>query len=448
MNEQYRNAIGSVESGNDYSALGPETNSGDRAYGRYQVMGNNIPEWTEKHLGVRMTPDQFLKDQAAQDKVFDAVTGGYHDKYGNLDDVTSSWFSGRPMARAGNASDGYNTVPQYVAKVNKAMGGPVAAINAAAQIPGPGSLTSAFAQTDQQPDAALSVNSTMGPGVLNRPDAANVIGQSLTGLGASLAGISSPEQAKSLVAQQVAMKKADVDHGTWAPHTLPDGTTFMLNSKTRQLLPMGNFKKSEQDPGDKKRAEEEAKAEVENYGKMQDSIGVAQTSLSRLKELRAAAQDPNVNFGGGGDIMASAKNLAYSLGVPVEGLKSTQAVQRLATEMQLARGKQLPGAISNYEDKLMGLANGVGLDKSRESNLAAIDAQEKLFNHQIMLANAAREYRAEHGKLDAGWDKKRQQMGEAAAKADDAATAPAAAPTAQPTSAFKTKSGVTWSVNH
>src|ERR1043165_7080051 len=116
MNEQYRNAIGSVESDNDYSLLGPVTKKGDRAYGRYQVMGSNIPEWTATHLGVEMTPDQFLASPEAQDKVFDAVTSGYHKKYGNLDDVTSSWFSGRPVAQAGNSSDGYNTVPQYLAK--------------------------------------------------------------------------------------------------------------------------------------------------------------------------------------------------------------------------------------------------------------------------------------------------------------------------------------------
>ena len=34
------------------------------------------------------------------------------------------WFSGRPMAQAGNASDGYTTVPEYVAKFTGALGQP------------------------------------------------------------------------------------------------------------------------------------------------------------------------------------------------------------------------------------------------------------------------------------------------------------------------------------
>jgi hypothetical protein len=100
MDDAYRNAIGTVESSNDYDALGPVTNTGDRAYGRYQVMGANVPEWTERHLGTRMTPEEFLASQKAQDKVFDAETSAHYKKYGNLDDVTSTWFSGRPVAQA------------------------------------------------------------------------------------------------------------------------------------------------------------------------------------------------------------------------------------------------------------------------------------------------------------------------------------------------------------
>ncbi|MEM7318838.1 MAG: hypothetical protein AAF408_07425, partial [Pseudomonadota bacterium] len=45
--EQFRDAIASIESAGsgDYSAVGPETGKG-RAYGRYQVMDFNIPQWT------------------------------------------------------------------------------------------------------------------------------------------------------------------------------------------------------------------------------------------------------------------------------------------------------------------------------------------------------------------------------------------------------------------
>lgn len=120
----YADAIASVESAGsgDYKAVGPDTGKG-RAYGRYQVMDFNIGPWTEKYLGKRMTPQEFLNDPQAQDAVFNGEFGGYVEKYGNPQDAASMWFSGRPMAQAGNASDGYNTVPQYVDKFNAAMGG-------------------------------------------------------------------------------------------------------------------------------------------------------------------------------------------------------------------------------------------------------------------------------------------------------------------------------------
>ena len=122
----YADAIAAVESAGsgDYSAIGPITKSGDRAYGRYGVMGANVGPWTEKYLGKRMTPKEFLASPEAQDAVFNGEFGSYVQKYGNPQDAASMWFSGRPMAEAGNASDGYNTVPQYVDKFTSAMGGP------------------------------------------------------------------------------------------------------------------------------------------------------------------------------------------------------------------------------------------------------------------------------------------------------------------------------------
>ncbi len=62
---QYLNALGTIESGNNYSALGPRTESGNQAYGRYQVMDFNIPVWTKEVLGSPLTPQQFLEDRKA-----------------------------------------------------------------------------------------------------------------------------------------------------------------------------------------------------------------------------------------------------------------------------------------------------------------------------------------------------------------------------------------------
>lgn len=118
---RYRDAIAAVESrgSGDYSALGPVTKKGDRAYGRYQVMGSNIPSWSEAALGQRLTPQQFLANPGYQDRIFDHRFGGYVQKYGNASDAASTWFTGRPLSRGADARDQLGTSgSQYVDKFN------------------------------------------------------------------------------------------------------------------------------------------------------------------------------------------------------------------------------------------------------------------------------------------------------------------------------------------
>ena len=120
----FRDAIASIESAGsgDYAAVGPVTKSGDRAYGRYQVMGANIPEWTRAALGQEMTPEQFLASEEAQNATFDHRFGSYASKYGP-EGAARAWFSGEGGMNNPNASDGYNTNDQYAAKFNGALGG-------------------------------------------------------------------------------------------------------------------------------------------------------------------------------------------------------------------------------------------------------------------------------------------------------------------------------------
>jgi hypothetical protein len=119
------NALRAIESSHNYHAVGPVVKSGmfagQRALGAYQVMEGNVGPWTEEVLGTRMTPEEFLANKNAQDAVAKAKMRQSFEKYGSWDDAASVWFSGRPLAKAGNASDGYNTVPQYVNKFRNAM---------------------------------------------------------------------------------------------------------------------------------------------------------------------------------------------------------------------------------------------------------------------------------------------------------------------------------------
>lgn len=91
---RYGDAIKRIESGGGkYHLLGPVTRTGDRAYGAYQVMGNNIPSWSKAALGQSMTPQQFLSDPAAQDAVFNHRFGQYVNKYGPQG-AARAWFAG------------------------------------------------------------------------------------------------------------------------------------------------------------------------------------------------------------------------------------------------------------------------------------------------------------------------------------------------------------------
>jgi len=121
----WANAIASIESAGsgDYSALGPITAKGNRAYGRYQVMDFNIGPWTEKYLGRRLTPEEFLASKEAQDAVFAGEFGGNVEKYGNPQDAASVWFTGKPVAAGGNRKDILGTTGSgYVNKFNEALG--------------------------------------------------------------------------------------------------------------------------------------------------------------------------------------------------------------------------------------------------------------------------------------------------------------------------------------
>ena len=115
-------AIGKIESGGNYAAIGPTTTSGDNAYGKYQVMGANIPAWTKEVLGVSMTPQQFLADQNAQDAVAQAKISQYAGQDGNVQSAAAQWFTGTPLANVDpNAKDILGTtVPAYLQKFNSA----------------------------------------------------------------------------------------------------------------------------------------------------------------------------------------------------------------------------------------------------------------------------------------------------------------------------------------
>ena len=130
--DAWKRSIAGIESSgsaNPYGVLGPITASGDRAHGKYQVMGNNIGPWTKEAIGKPLTPAEFLANPKAQEQVFEKIFGDYVKKYGNPQDAAAAWFGGPGSVGTNNRDQLGTSVPEYVDKFNKGMKGPRVDIN-------------------------------------------------------------------------------------------------------------------------------------------------------------------------------------------------------------------------------------------------------------------------------------------------------------------------------
>lgn len=93
----------------------------DRAYGFAQIMGENIPSWSEEATGVRYTPEQLVKEPDVYRKVALFQIRKLLQRYNhNPDDVLSVWHSGRPLRMAKNSRDVNLSTPEYVQSVKSA----------------------------------------------------------------------------------------------------------------------------------------------------------------------------------------------------------------------------------------------------------------------------------------------------------------------------------------
>jgi hypothetical protein len=133
---RYADAISGIESGGRYGLLGPVTKSGDQAYGKYQVMGANVPQWTQQYYGQSLTPQQFLANPQAQDAVFQGKFGQYAQKYGP-EGAAKAWFAGEKGMNNPNAKDMLGTtVDAYGKKFAAGLGPDYASVNSAPLTPG------------------------------------------------------------------------------------------------------------------------------------------------------------------------------------------------------------------------------------------------------------------------------------------------------------------------
>ncbi len=95
--DQAKEAISQIESGGNYNNVTQSNTKLGRALGKYQVMEGQLQEQLKAAGLPSMTPEQFLKDHFAQDKVFEKIFGDDMKKYGSFNEAASRWFSGRSV---------------------------------------------------------------------------------------------------------------------------------------------------------------------------------------------------------------------------------------------------------------------------------------------------------------------------------------------------------------
>jgi len=213
--------IAGIESGGRYDALGPMV-GGDRAHGKYQVMGANLPSWTQEALGRRMTPEEFLKSPEAQERVFEHHFGKYLGQHGNLADAASMWHSGVPLseARRQGRRDVNMSTEDYVRKI---MGGaPPAEAHMRPEMPEPrhAGLAPKISVDDEEPMGLVpddDENFEM-PDRFNRFASGGLVPRNGYPMGGEVAEVAiDPDRVDPKDPAQVALLKAQIQRAAGAP---------------------------------------------------------------------------------------------------------------------------------------------------------------------------------------------------------------------------------------
>ena len=142
---------------------------------------------------------------------------------------------------------------------------------------------------------------------------------------------------------------------------------------------------------------------------LQKTGTAAKSLIGDLNTLEALYKEhgDTVPEGAAGQVINTVKSGLKSFGVDVKGQGANDMINAIATKQALkartADGENmLPGAMSNYEDRLL-QSMSPGLLMTQEGRLLAIQVAKAQMQMRVDLAEAAREYRRTHKSLDEGW---------------------------------------------
>lgn len=403
-------AISSIESGGDYGTLGPATSNGDRAYGKYQVMGANIPEWSKAATGTAMTPAQFLQDEDAQDTIFHHRFGSYVDKYGTPEDAASAWFTGGPRSAAtGARKDVLGTTGDgYVSKFSKAYYGNSPNSKAS------NAMAKATTDDEESTPALANLQST---GVLS-PNAKEStmaqIGQTLMNMAPGLASISDPDRAKALSAVAVAAQKQAVDQGTWSTtYDQRTGLATQVNNKNPNLRRQFKYAEPKEDKDPVQQAADIAKVKqgADLASEISTNGQASRAALDSMSPIQTALQNPNVPQGMGGELLHQKNKALMAIpGMGNDELAKTVAdtetaksgINKMVQEGRTLNGG-MPGSLSD-KDLVFLKESQPGLQNTPQGNQRILDIYKQLHDRRIEKDQAAQAYIADTAAHPLGLD--------------------------------------------
>jgi hypothetical protein len=401
----YANSIASIESAhekNPYTALGPVVKSGDRAYGKYQVMGQNVGPWTKEILGEQMTPEQFLANPDAQEKVFSGKFGQYLKQTGNPQDAASMWFTGTTadkgadrQARNPDGSPLGIKGSEYVSKFTAGLGG----------APAPAAAP-----------AAAGAGPAMPPGV--SPQQRQLIGRLLGNPSTRPMGMA---MIQKIITADVSPKLTDDQREYQMAKSQGYGGTFLDYQKEMKAAGRTQVNVS---TGSNKMQEHFAK----RYDDLQKT-GTSARDMMGLLDVAEQALGSGVRTGFAAEEEAQLRRLGVALGVDspenlgkVAGAELLKSVQnRMALMMRNPEGGMgMPGAMSDA-DRVFLKESQPGIGTSPEGNRFMIEALRRMERRKAEISQLANDYVLEvdpktgesRGQLDAGFDKRVREFAEA-----------------------------------
>lgn len=151
---------------------------------------------------------------------------------------------------------------------------------------------------------------------------------------------------------------------------------------------------------------------AKQYNTMLEGASSAQSQLNNLAEIESVIQNGDATMGFGAEAILTGKRALQALGMDVAGVADGEALVAMSSQATLDAVGQLSGVASDTDMRVV--MEGVNrLSDTREGALAKIGIARRAAEYRIAVTNAASQYIAENGQLDAGWMSRKNEMSDA-----------------------------------